>query len=107
MRAVILIVGSFLLFLFIVGCTQRPEQLQRSSGEQRPEQLLAQQQWDGFTAIGSRPTGVGWCVFGTFKGQNAAILLVPSGQTYLVKRQYLNTQDCALPTIKIPLGEST
>lgn len=107
MRAVYSPLWICLLLLLLVGCTLLPEGGSQTAGEQRPEYLIAQQQWEGFTAVGSRPTGVGWCVFGNFRGQDAAVLLVPTGQTYLVKRQYLDTQECALPTITIPLGEST
>jgi len=62
----------------------------------------AQQNWDGFSAESHRTVSIGWCVSGEFKGQKAAVWIIPHGGSYLIKRQYLATTECKLPDL--PLG---
>ena len=77
-----------MLVLLVFACQTTPEK--------KAYELFAEEAWDGFTAETSRITSVGWCVSGDFKGQAGAVLIVPEGRNYLVKRQYLDTKECQL-----------
>ena len=80
-----------LLILLFVAC-QQPTPLD-------PWVSFAQQNWDGFSASGSKTVSIGWCVSGEFKGQEAAIWIIPNAGSYLIKRQYLATTECKLPDL--------
>ena len=89
---------GILIILLLLGCAA-PQQMKTL----QPWESFAQQQWSGFTAQESKRVTIGWCVSGEFKGQKAAEWIIPYQQSYLVKRQYLDTQACQLPEFNLPL----
>ncbi len=86
----------------LLGCTPTPQAQPRAL---QPFESFAQNQWSGFTVSDSQRVSVGWCVSGDFKGQAAAQWIIPYQQGYLIKRQYLDTTTCELPTFDLPLGD--